>query len=131
MSTTPIYSALEIVRTAVYTALDALATNDVYWTQAPEGAALPLVIFQSQDAGGISVKNVGDLGWSGLITVRALATSQSAAESLMETIASGMESLSAPTGYTLTTEYERPIFIPPADGVWQTGHQWRVTLGYL
>jgi hypothetical protein len=133
MSTAPIIPALEIVRKSIYTALDALTTSGVYWLQSPESAALPLVIFQSQDLGGDSVKRVGDIAWSGLVTVRALATSQGAAETLMNAIAPGMASLAVPIaypGYTISTEYERPIVIPPADGVWQSSHQWRVTLGY-
>ena len=123
----PIYDAIHIVRRAVFEALDPLTTAGVYWQQAAQGAALPFVIYQSQDGGGSANKRLSNLGWQGLITVKALAANQSAAETLMLAVSPGMGALSA-TGYSISAEYERPIVLPPQDGVWQCCHQWRVFL---
>jgi hypothetical protein len=125
MAPTPIYPAIAVLRKAIFEALDPLTTAGVYWVQAAQGAALPFVIFFSQDGGGQAEKTIGNLSWSGLVTVKALANSQSAAETLMGATAPGM---AAPTaaGYTISTNYQRPIVIPPVDGVWQCGHLWRV-----
>lgn len=131
----PIYSSLRLVRFVIVPALTALSGGrGVYWLQATEGAAFPFVVVQSQDAGGVSNPNLGSLGWSGLITVKALAqangtgNAQAAAESLMEAVAPGMDSLTAPALYDLSVAYVRPIVIPPLDGVWQSAHIWRVSL---
>lgn len=135
MSVTPIYSSIRLVRFAIVPALAALSGGrGVYWLQAPEGATLPVVIVQSQDAGGVSTPRLNSLGWSGLITVKALAqangngNAQAAAEALMEAIAPGMDNLTAPSGYDLSVEYVRPVVIPPQEGIWQAAHIWRVSL---
>jgi hypothetical protein len=125
MPPTPVYSVIRILRYAIVAALDPLTTTGVYWVQAKQGVALPFVIAQSQDNGGRGEKTVGALSWSGLVTIRALAASQSAAETLLEAVAPGMASLSS-AGYTITTIYDRPITIPPRDDTWQCGHIWRV-----
>jgi len=128
MSPAPILDAMHILRTAIYQALDPLTSAGVYWLQAQQSITLPYVIFQSQDGGGSSVKRIGDHGWSGLVTVRALATSQSAAEALYTTVAPGMDGLSY-VGYTIGVEFDRPLTIPPdVSGTWQTGGIWRVTI---
>ena len=124
----PIYNALNLVRKAIFEALDPLTTAPIYWQQAAQGQALPLVVYQSQDGGGSAEKHLNAIGWEGLITVKALASNQSAAETLINMVAPGMASLSS-TGYTVCAEYERPVVIPPdAAGVWQAAHQWRVYL---
>lgn len=126
--TTPIYPALRLVRFAIRQALAVRTTRPIDWQQAKEGSAKPLVVFQSQDGGGRSAKAVGELGWSGLVTVKAIADSDGEAEQLSEAVAPGMLALQAPTGYTLTVSYDRPLTLPPADGDYQTGHIWRVAL---
>jgi hypothetical protein len=135
MAVAPIYAAIRLVRFAITPALAALSGGKgVYWLQAPEGAAFPFVVVQSQDAGGGANPNLGSLGWAGLITVKALAqangsgNAQAAAESLMEAVAPGMDTLTAPALYDLSVAYVRPVVIPPSDGVWQCAHIWRVSL---
>ena len=128
MPVQPIYPALRLVRFAVRQALAALTTRPIDWQQAKETSSKPLVVFQSQDGGGLADKKVGTLGWTGLITVKAIADSDGAAEQLAEAVAPGMLALSAPTGYTITASYERALTLPPADGDYQTGHIWRVSL---
>lgn len=135
MAIAPIYSAIRLVRFAIVPALAALSGGKgVYWLQAPEGTAFPFVVVQSQDAGGVSNPNLGSLGWTGLITVKALAdangsgNAQALAESLMEAVAPGMDNLTAPALYDLSVAYVRPVVIPPDSGVWQAAHIWRVNL---
>lgn len=135
MTVIPIYPAIRLIRFAIVPALAALAGGrGVYWLQASEGAAFPFIVVQSQDAGGRGEPRLSSLGWSGLITVKALAqangngNAQAAAETLMEAVAPGMDALIAPAGYDLSVNYQRPVVIPPSDGVWQAAHIWRVSL---
>lgn len=124
MSTAPILDAIPLLRTAIYQALSPLASA-VYWQQADQGVARPFVVYQSQDAGGQAEKRIGDHGWSGLVAVKAIADTQSAAESLYATVALGMDNL-AHAGYGMSAEFERPLVVPPLDDVWQAGGTWRV-----
>lgn len=128
MTIAPIITAITIVRFAVVGALDPLTTAGVYWLEAPEGAVLPFVVCQSQDQGGRGEARLSSLGWSGLITVKALATTLSAAETLMAAVAPGMGALVAPTNYDMSVSYVRPVVLPPSDGIWQIGHQWLVSV---
>ena len=129
MSLTPILNAISILRQAVFEAFDPLTTYPVYWQQADEQVQPPFVIYQSQDAGGRAAKHIGDYGWEGLITVRALAPTQGAAEELLAAVAPGMDALQA-TGYSFTADYQGPLVVAPDPfGVWQAGHIWRVALG--
>lgn len=126
MPPTPIIDAISVMREAVYAALDPLTTAGVYWKQA-EAATLPYVVFQSQDGGGKADPYLNDVGWQGLVTVKVYATTQSAAETLLNAVAPGMNSLSA-TGYAITTIPINPIDLPAEDGVWSSSYQWRVII---
>lgn len=128
MAVLPVFSAITLVRFAIVGALDPLTTAGVYWTQAPSSAVRPMVIIQSQDSGGRGEAHLNGLGWSGLITVKALADTLPAAEALLATVAPGMAAVVAPANYDMAVEYVRPIVIPPLDNVWQVGHVWRVSL---
>lgn len=125
--TTPIYSAITILRTAIVSALDLLTARPVAWVEPLAADQLPYALAQSQDAGGASLTYIGAIDWTGLVVVRALATSLPAAEQLLDTLAPGMQTLSH-TGVAITTRYDRPLTIPPADGVYQAAHIWRVTI---
>jgi hypothetical protein len=130
MSSTPLTEAIEKLRAAVYAALSPLAApHGVYWLQAAQNAALPFIVYQSQDAGGKDVKHLGDYAWEGLVTVKALANSaggQSGAEALLDAVLPGMSSLAA-TGYTFAVEHERPLVIPPdVSGTWTAAHLFRI-----
>ena len=124
----PIYDSLTLVRFAVVPALAARTARGVFWELAPEGAAMPLVVVQSQDAGGAGLPRLSSLGWSGAIVVKALAATLAAAEALLSEVAPGMDAISPPSGYTIGTRYQRPIVVPYASGVYQTGHMWLVIL---
>lgn len=124
----PILTSITLVRFAIVGALDPLTTSGVYWIQAPSSAVRPFVVIQSQDAGGRGEANLNSLGWSGLITVKALADTLGAAETLLAAVAPGMFAVVAPANYDMAVVYERPVVIPPLDNVWQVGHVWRVHL---
>jgi hypothetical protein len=123
----PIYESITKMRYAVSAALTARTTRGVYWQEAPGTATRPIVVFQAQDGGGRGERQIGALDWSGLVVVRAIADTTSAAEQLMASVAPGMEALST-VGYTISAAYDRPIVIPPDGNVHQSAHQWRVYL---
>lgn len=125
MPPTPLYSVLRALRFAIKAALQPLTATGVYWQRADQGVALPYIVYQSQDLGGQAVGTVGELAWSGLVTVKALATNQSAAELLIAAVAPGMEALIY-AGYSISARYVRPVVIPPDGDTWQAAHQWRV-----
>jgi len=136
MSPTPILDAITLVRVAIRNALKPLAApHGVYWLQADQSTpdqpvAYPYIIFQSQDLGGKDVKHLGDYGWQGLVTIRALADGPAGklrgAEALLVAVLPGMDSL-ASAGYGFFVEHERPLVLPPdVDGIWQAGSIYRV-----
>jgi hypothetical protein len=127
MTTTPIYAAISLVRVAVGSALQARTGRSVWWQSAPGSATRPFVVFQSQDNGGRGERQIGALDWSGLIVVKAIADTMSAAEALLAQVAPGMEALST-TGYNISAAYDRPIVLPPDGAIHQSAHQWRVSL---
>lgn len=128
MTVAPILDSIALIRALIVPALDALTTRPVGWWQVNQGTALPYAVVQSQDLGGVSTPRLGSLGWSGLITVKALASDLKAAEALLAAIAPGMASLVAPAGYDLSVRFVRPLALPPADGTWQIGGIWEVIL---
>lgn len=128
MTIAPIYDAIKLARFAIVPALDPLTSSGIYWIEAPPTAVRPFVVIQSQDAGGISTPRLNSLGWSGLITVKALADTLGAAETLLAAVAPGMDAIAAPTNYDLSVRYVRPLALPPQDNVWQVGGMWLVDL---
>jgi len=129
MTVTPIYSSVTLVRFLIVPALDPLTTRTIHWIEAPPTAVRPFIVIQPQDQGGISVPRLGSLGWSGLITVKALADTLGAAEALFAAVAPGMDAMTAPVSYDLSVRFVRPLALGPDDGnVWQYGGIWEVTL---
>jgi hypothetical protein len=116
--------AVTLTRRALAVALG----SSWHWLLAPQGTALPFGVYQSQDGGGRPLIYVGDLAWSGLIVLRACATSQAGAETLLASGAAALASLAAPAGYALRCRPERPIVIPPAGGIWYAAYLYRVDL---
>src|SRR5678815_3223797 len=118
MTSSAIYDAVRIARFLVVPALDALTPQGVYWWVAPQTATRPFVVVFSQDGGGVSVPRLGSQGWSGLVTIKAVADTLSAAEALLAAVAPGMDSLSAPATFDLSVSYVRPLALPPdVDGI--------------
>lgn len=121
MPAVPITDAVPKVRTALYAALSPLVAAyqgipKAYWLQAPEGAPLPLLVFQAQDGGGKADDYLNSAGWSGLYTIRALADSATAAETLLSGVPAALAGLTV-NGYGCTVQFQRSLVLPPLDGV--------------
>jgi hypothetical protein len=125
---TPIYDSITRVRFSIVAALTARTARAVYWLEAPSNAVRPFLVAQSQDLGGRAERAIGTLDWSGLIVVKAIADTLGAAEQLMVSVAPGMDALATITGYNISALYDHPVVIPPDGGLWQSAHQWRVSL---
>jgi len=124
----PITDAIPRVRTALYAALAPLVGTyegvaRAYWLIAPQGAPLPLLVFQAQDGGGGDASLLGIGGWSGLFTIRALAASQSAAEALLAGVPAALATLSG-----MQATFVRALVVPPEDGVQTAALIYRITL---
>lgn len=132
MTAAPITDAIPRVRTALYAALAPLVGSyngqaRAYWLVAAQGAPLPLLIFQAQDGGGGDESLLGVGGWSGLFTIKALASSQSAAEALLATVPAALASLST-GGLSIQATFARTLVLPPLDGVHTAALVYRITL---
>ena len=128
MTAQPITDAIPRVRTALYAALAPLVGTyegvaRAYWLIAPQGAPLPLLVFQAQDGGGGDASLLGIGGWSGLFTIRALAASQSAAEALLAGVPAALATLSG-----MQATFVRALVVPPEDGVQTAALIYRITL---
>lgn len=115
-----ITDAVPKIRTALYTALSPLVDSyngvpKAYWLQSPEGAPLPLIVYQAQDGGGQDDSYLNSAGWSGLFTIRALAASPSAAEALLSSVPAALVNLTV-TGYGARTRFQRSLVLPPESG---------------
>lgn len=142
-STTPIYSALQIVRRSLGSALAPLVGTYQggparYW-RAPRQGSIPalkagdlagLLVYQSQDAGGDQVEYIGEAGWSGQWLIRAHATTQDAAEALIATVPAALVALSAPTGYAVTARFLRPREVPTVDEIYGAGHLYELSISH-
>lgn len=128
----PIADAIKVVRKALAPALTTLTGSHngipkCYWTvQTPDPttgqlAPLPVIVFQSQDAGGRDSSMLNLAGWTGDVTIKALAKTQDAADAQLAGVPAVMAALANPTGYTITATFKRPLALPPIDGVWQSG----------
>lgn len=72
------------------------------------------------------------VGAQALITVKAIADTQTAAATLLALIAPGMSNLAIPAGYTgydapLSLYLRSPQIPPTVDGVWQSALLYQVT----
>lgn len=130
--TTILLDAIPAVRAALLAALGSLASGRVYWMQSPTGAALPLIVVQSQDAGGQQTPSVGAIGWDGLITVRCIAASLADAEALARLVVAALPAQTTATAdghtYSLNLALERPIVGPPGAQAWTAALVYRAGL---
>lgn len=139
--TTPIRNAITLMRTALYGALSPLVDDfggkpACYWQRVDEGVADALVtnpatlascfVYQSQDNGGKQDVTIGDRGWSGLVTIRALAGSQKAAETLLNTIPEPL--ILSADGYEVTAVFVRPLTLPAVDNVFTAAFIYRISI---
>lgn len=130
---TPIPNAVAVVRASVYAALAPLTGTfselpRCYWQIAVDLAPLPLLVIQSQDRGGFDASFLGRGGWQGLITVLAMAETDSGADAQLAGVFGAMEGMPHPSGYTIHSTFERPLTLAPADGVFYAGGIYRIRL---
>lgn len=62
-----------MIRNAL-SAADSVYDNRVYFVVAPRDSTYPLLVYQSQDLGGINYDTINANGWRGLVTLRSIAT---------------------------------------------------------
>lgn len=133
MSVAPITDAEAVLATAIRNALAAVAGTyqgrpQAYYQLAPQGAPLPLVVYQVQSGVIAARERVGARGATADVTIRALATDATAARALLALTVAPMAAL-AFAGYTVTATYLRSPIIPPdAAGTYQSAHLWRVDI---
>jgi len=137
---TPVTAALDIVETAVLSALNALTpANAAFWNaeatdlyrrlvlpSGQPGALSSAWIAQHQDGGGQRDPRLNSQGWGGLVVVRCLSRTRATAYAGLQSAVTAMGSLAPATGYTLTASWDRPIAIPKADNIYTAAGQWRV-----
>lgn len=136
----PILEAEHVFRKALRDAFVPLMTSyqdsagraKCYWKRADQTDAndqkvtVPYLIYQPQsDIEPIRWVNGTDA--SGLFTIRALAPSQSAAETLLGIAAPGLDSLTY-AGYTFSAKLDRSPNIPPEGDVWTVAHIYRISV---
>jgi hypothetical protein len=144
MPPTPILTAEYLFRKAFHDAFAALMTAytdsagrcKCYWKRADQvdasGHAVtpPYLIYQPQ-APIMATRWVNGIDAEGLFTIRALATSQSAAETLLGVaVPAGGVSLSA-NGYMFSARYEFSPAIPPLDDIWTVAHVFRISISTI
>jgi len=132
MSVTQITGGTALVRAALASALASLVGTfegqpKAYWLQAPELAPLPLLVYFPQDGGGRDESFLNGAGWSGLFTIKALAATPAAADTLLATVPAALAGLSVP-GYQVTVLFIRNLILPPADFVYQAGLTYQIEL---
>ena len=126
MSVTPITDIETIIATAFATALSGVGVA-AYYRLAPQGTALPYVVYQPQDA--YRPRDVvGNRFGSALILVKALHSTASGARSLLATAHTGIAAGLTYSGYTLAANYEQSPVLPWDGTVYQSGHIYRVTV---
>lgn len=62
-----------MIRNAL-SAADSVYDNRVYFVVAPRDSTYPILVYQSQDLGGINYDTINANGWRGLVTLRSIAT---------------------------------------------------------
>lgn len=121
-----ITDALPTLRAALFTCLAPLCGNRAYWLQAPLGAALPLLVYQVQAPFAAADFLTSGAG-GGLWTIKALASTQAAADGLLATVPPALAGISV-AGYGARIAFVSAPAIPPLDGVWTAALVYRMEL---
>jgi hypothetical protein len=133
-----VYDALTITRQSIEDALGPLVAAQqggngavrLYY-QRQTADRYPCVVHQSQDNGGTADHRIGAGGWSGLWTLRALATDSATAEAWLAAVRAGMDDLTLPagySGYTIDALFDRPLALPPSENIHQAAAIYRVRI---
>lgn len=140
MPPTPILTAEYLFRKAFHDAFAPLMTAYVdsagrckcYWKRADQvdgnknAVAPPLLIYQPQ-SNIVPLEWVGSIDTGGLFLIKALAPSQTAAETLLGVAIPGVWGL-ASSGYAFRAIYEGSPPLPIVDDIWQSGHLFRISI---
>jgi len=95
-----------------FTQLAYITNGRMYFSVAPSIPTLPVIVYQSQDLGGKRKDTVGNNGWQGLVTFRAIAVTSDEADQLLITLSEALPSVTI-AGYSLTIQAETSIpFFP-------------------
>jgi hypothetical protein len=124
MPVTQITNAMALIRAALASALASLVgtfegQRKAYWLQAPELAPLPLIVYQPQ-AAPQDASFLNGAGAGGLFTIKAIAATNAAAESLIASVPAVMTSLAIP-GYGVRAVFVRELSLPPRDDAYTAG----------
>jgi hypothetical protein len=138
MTPAPILDAERLFRRAFSAAFTPLMTAyqdsagraKCYWKRADQvdanrAAVMPPYLIYQPQSDIRAVRWVGGIDAEGLFAIRALAPSQSAAETLLGVAVPGLSNL-ASTGYTFSVQYEHSPNIPPSDDTWTSAHIYRI-----
>lgn len=131
MPAVAITDAMPKIRVALYTALGPLVGTyqgiaKAYWLQAAQGAPLPLIVYQAQ-APFKEDDFLNSAAGGGLFTIRALADSAAAAETLLASVPAAMNNLSV-SGYGCRVTFIEAPVIPPLDQVHTAALTYRIEL---
>lgn len=132
MSTPPV-NAEDVVARAIYSSLAPLMTGyqfagsaRCYYQVAPEQAPMPFLVYQLQSDIN-AVQRVGAWDGNGLILLRAVAETPSAARTLLGVVASGMDSLTV-SGYHIQAVWDGSQALPGAIGYAQAALRYNVSV---
>lgn len=133
--TQPITAAIDILEDAVTQATgaawDVLPVGTVRRLGLPAGDPAHLaaaLVAHSQDAGGGLAAHVGSAGWAGLMTLRCYAPTLLRVRAGFAAAATAMDALASPSGYAINAHWQRPLTLPPQDGLLARAGIWRVTI---
>lgn len=132
MSVVQIANGTALIRASLATALASVVGTyqgqpKAYWLQAPELAPLPLLVYQAQDGGGQDASMLNGAAFSGLFTIKALASTADAADTLLADVPAAVQGLSVP-GYRVNVLFVRDLVLPPRDFVYTSGLIYQIDL---
>ena len=142
MSNAPIVNATEIARKALYATLSPLVpafegSPACYWGRAKQGTAGALtsqpatlsgLLISQVQAPFLDDSTIDGGGAAGQITIKAMAGSLSAAETLLNKVPTALAHLAAPAGYHISARWASAPNIPEADGIYTAAATYRITI---
>lgn len=103
-----------VLMTAFETYLGDVVDGRIYAGIAPAVPTFPLIVYQSQDGGGVNADFVDQSGWEGLVTFRSLDTALDSAWDNLALLSNRLVglSLSGVSGYSIKTKPMHPQWFP-------------------
>lgn len=91
--------------------IGSVVNGRLYATVAPPQPTYPLIVYQSQDGGGLRTDTIGRNGWEGMITFRSIDTTYSGAWNNILGIVNAIPNVVA-SGYRIEYLPEKPQWFP-------------------